>query len=125
MITWARIATRFEGVHNYPAAPDEVPFLRDPHRHIFHVTLWIEQFHDNRDVEYIMAVRWLDDVLGEYKKHVDGHAANLGAMSCEMIARSIIDRAQGSRTLAPPYTHRRFMCEVLEDGENGALVEMV
>jgi len=42
---WAKITTQFEGIHKYPNAPDEMAFLRFDHRHIFHVTVWIEQFH--------------------------------------------------------------------------------
>ena len=31
-----------EGIHKYPDAPDEVDFLRYPHRHMFHFKVQIE-----------------------------------------------------------------------------------
>ncbi len=30
-----------EGIHQYPDAPEEVAFLRHPHRHVFHLKVWI------------------------------------------------------------------------------------
>ena len=55
------VTFRKEGIHKYPAAltdpklatGDEydVSFLGYPHRHIFHFKVWIEVFHDDRDIE--------------------------------------------------------------------------
>jgi len=47
-----------EGIHKYPAALEDpkledVSFLGYPHRHIFHFKVWIEVFHDDRDIEFI------------------------------------------------------------------------
>ena len=52
-----------EGIHKFPAALDDpalatgdeydVSFLGYPHRHIFHFKVWIEVFHDDRDIEFI------------------------------------------------------------------------
>ncbi len=52
-----------EGIHMYPGADtdpklatggwDDVSFLGVPHRHIFHFKVWIEVFHDDRDIEFI------------------------------------------------------------------------
>jgi len=38
-------------------------FLRFDHRHIFHVTVWIEQFHNERDVEFILFKRFIEAAL--------------------------------------------------------------
>ena len=58
-----------EGVHYYPGADtnpdtatgdwDDVSFLGYKHRHIFHFKVWIEVFHDDRDIEFIQFKRWL------------------------------------------------------------------
>lgn len=112
MKRFAKITTRFEALHRYPTAPEDVAFLRNTHRHIFHVVVWIEQFHDNREVEYIRFKRWLE---GELPR--DG--ADLGSMSCEHIASQILD------VITTKYEGRQVSVEVSEDGENGALVENI
>lgn len=103
-----------DGIHNFPQAGElfpEVDFLSHPHRHMFYFTASKQVFHDDRDVEFIMFKR---DVLSYLtSKYSDSHMRTLifGAMSCEMLAREILDR---------------FSCEwveVWEDDENGARIE--
>ena len=63
------VTFRKEGIHMYPGADtdpklatgdwDDVSFLGVPHRHIFHFKVWIEIFHDDRDIEFIQFKRWL------------------------------------------------------------------
>jgi hypothetical protein len=109
--TFAEVKTRFTGEHRWPNAPDEVAFLRDYHRHEFHVEVSVEQTHNDRDVEYIMMKRALDDFLSEWPQ-------KLGSKSCEMMAEDIIEDF-----LVPNYgDERRYGVSVIEDGENGALV---
>lgn len=104
------IRTSFEGFHRWPDAPNEAAWLRESHRHIFHVELHVPVMHDGRDIEFILAKRELDAFLVQF-------AAMLDTESCESIAASIIHFA----------SHRwprvgMYACEVSEDGENGALV---
>ena len=40
------VKTEFEGFHSWEDAPDEVSFLRNLHRHIFHVTAKWKVNHD-------------------------------------------------------------------------------
>ncbi len=99
-------ATRFAAVHHWPDAPDAVAYLRDPHRHEFHVRAWAPVTHLDRAVEVIdLKLR-----LGEALAILAGPERDFGSLSCEMIADHL----------------RRFLecraCEVLEDGENGAVV---
>jgi len=98
------ITTRFEGFHCWPAAPDEVAFLRDPHRHIFHVRCWRTVSHDDRDVEFILWKRHVDfairTLLGE---------SDTMKWSCEAWARAIGCKVDADTV------------EVSEDGENGAV----
>ena len=106
-----------EGIHKYPAALNDpklatgdeydVSFLGYPHRHIFHFRVWIEVFHDDRDIEFIQFKRWLENL---YK---DG-TLELDFKSCEMISDDlylqILERQPG----------RNVQIEVSEDGENGS-----
>lgn len=107
MIT-AIITTQFEGIHKYPAASGAEEFLKYPHRHIFYVEVRIEQFHDNRDIEYIGFKRWLNTVL----------KGDLGSNSCEMIANELVNRIKAK------YPGRKLIVKVLEDNENGAEVSL-
>jgi hypothetical protein len=95
-----------EGFHCWPAAQAPVEFLRDRHRHMFHVELerWVT--HRDREVEIIQLRRGGIDLLHEHF----GKPCEFGALSCEDIAAFILTRLRLSR------------CSVLEDGENGAVV---
>ena len=99
----------FEGFHSWPEAPEEVGFLRHPHRHMFQVRAEVEVTHDDRDVEFILLKRRIEQKI--QKKLEEG--AEVSTWSCEMWAKWIL---------------REFDCyrvEVSEDGENGAVVERV
>lgn len=100
------ITTQFEATHNWPNCPfDEVAYLRDPHRHIFHIKAHKQVHHDDRDVEFIMLKHAINDYLiGVYPNR------QFGAKSCEMLARELIDKFGLCR------------CEVSEDNENGAIL---
>lgn len=110
IIRWAKVTTQFEGLHRYPDAEDSVAYLRNLHRHIFHVTVWVEQFHNERDVEYLTLLHWL-------RRRYNGFAWTETA-SCETIANIL------GQYVMREYPDRKVKVEVTEDGENGALVEM-
>lgn len=97
-----------EGVHSYPDAPASVAYLRNPHRHVFHFKVWIEVFHDDREIEFIIFKRELEDLFGE-------GALKLHNQSCEMLSDAL------HKEIATKYPHRRIQIEVSEDGENGAI----
>lgn len=102
-----------EGIHCYPeAATDEnlkdVSFLGVPHRHIFHVKVWLEVKHDNRDVEFILLKR-------ELQKQFSNDEFN--SKSCEMICDDIALYIQNK------YPNRWIAVDVSEDGENGSYAE--
>lgn len=101
--------TRFEGFHKWPDAPDEVAFLRDRHRHEFHVELTVSVDHDNRDVEFILLKRELDEFI--QATLLDGR----DTLSCEQMGVEIADHF--SDVYGPGVT-----VDVSEDGENGAVV---
>ena len=115
-IIW--VTFRKEGIHRYPAAltdpklatGDEydVSFLGHPHRHMFHFKVYLEVFHDDRDVEFIQFKRWLENLYNQGTLALD-------FKSCEMMA----DDLHGQ--ISSKYTDRKIWIEVSEDGENGCL----
>lgn len=108
------VKTQFEGIHCWPEAPDAVAFLRHPHRHMFHVTLRMPVKHNNRDLEFILVKRWLDDAIRGLFSHDPDGVCNLGRFSCEDIAVAIAGRAR------IVYNCPATDILVSEDGENGA-----
>jgi hypothetical protein len=108
-----------EGVHRYPAAGydaklatggyDDVSFLADEHRHIFHFKVIMTVNHSDRDVEFIQFKRWLEKLYG------DG-VLELSHKSCEMIAEDLAAK------IATEFNDRTLIIDVAEDGENGAIM---
>ena len=109
-----------EGIHCYPAAAtdpklatgdwDDVSFLANPHRHIFHFRVNIEVFHDDRDIEFIQFKRWLEN---KYRDTI----LQLDYKSCEMIADELAE------TIYDEYPGRYIKISVAEDNENGCEME--
>ena len=119
-----------EGIHKYPAAltdpalatGDEydVSFLGYPHRHIFHFKVWIDVFHNDRDVEFIQFKRWLENLFRAglaSDNNTKDSVLSLDYKSCEMIADDIYIQ------IAQRYPDRAVWIEVSEDNENGCLVK--
>lgn len=110
-----------EGIHRYPAAETDpklktgdeydVSFLSYPHRHIFHFTVAIEVFHNDRDVEFIQFKRWLERLYSS-----DKGVLSLDFKSCEMISDDLY------QIIASRYPERDINITVSEDGENGATI---
>jgi len=101
------IKLTFEGVHRWQDCQHmDVMYLRNPHRHVFHVRAVKKITHEERDIEFIRYKRQ----IGEWIHQQILHEWDLLEMSCESIAARILDAFLLEE------------CEVLEDGENGALV---
>ena len=110
------VTFRKEGIHKYPAAASDpllatgdeydVSFLGVPHRHIFHFRVWIDVFHNDRDVEFIQFKRWLENLYRDGTIHLD-------FKSCEMIADDLYLQ------IAARYPNRAVTISVSEDDENG------
>lgn len=112
-LTLVYAQVKIEGRHFWDSAPVEVIYLRNPHRHIFHIKAAVQVKHDDRDVEFIMLghriTAWLKMRYPIYGFGADD-MLDFGESSCEMIARELLDRFD------------LYSCEVSEDGENGAIV---
>jgi hypothetical protein len=112
---------RFEGFHHWPDAPVEVAFLRDLHRHIFHVRAEVlvsnrsadlgrystAKEKNLREVEFILLGRRVSREIERI--HV---TQDTSCWSCERWATTLLDNLNLDR------------CEVSEDGENGSVVSM-
>ncbi|MFY0658099.1 MAG: hypothetical protein JXR12_15280 [Neptunomonas phycophila] len=104
---------QFEAVHNWPGCPiEEVAYLRDPHRHTFHIKAHANVSHNDRDVEFIELKHKIVNYLRE-KYPSDVGCPDIGATSCEMLAQELIEEFDLSR------------CEVNEDNENGAVLTVL
>ena len=114
------VTFRKEGIHMYPAAASDpklktgdeydVSFLGTPHRHIFHFKVYVEVFHDDRDIEFIQFKRWLEKLYNE-------GTLQLNYKSCEMISRDL------HATIKARYPGRETWISVSEDGENGCFIK--
>ena len=108
---------RIDGIHKYPAALEDpilatgdeydVSFLGYPHRHIFHFKVWIEIFHNDRDIEFIQFKRWLEKLYAEKTLELD-------YKSCEMMSDDLYVE------ITKKYPGRNIEIDVSEDGENGS-----
>lgn len=101
-----------EGIHSWPGCNiEEVSYLKDQHRHMFHIKAYKKVTHADRDTEFIKLKHGI-------KLHFSGFysarykCANFKNMSCEHIAEHLVE------------TFKLTACEVSEDGENGALVHI-
>ena len=116
------VTFRKEGIHCYPAAATDptlatgdqydVSFLASPHRHIFHFRVWIDVFHNDRDVEFIQFKRWLKQLYSSTQ-----NILSLDHKSCEMMSDELYD------TISQKYPSREVWIEVSEDGENGSFIK--
>lgn len=98
---FVRARVQFEGFHAWPDAPHEVDFLRDRHRHIFHIEA-TKAISEDRQTEFILLGRriraWVSSAFDK---------GELGTTSCEELATMIASAFDLSA------------CVVWEDNENG------
>lgn len=117
---WIFVTFQKEGVHCYPKAArdpslathdwDDVSFLSQPHRHIFHFKIQIEVFHNDRCLEFIQVKR-------QFEKWLSDGTMLLNNKSCEMLSDDLYNLA------CVKWPARDMIIEVSEDGENGSIIE--
>ena len=103
-----------EGIHKYPAALTDpklkdVEFLGYPHRHMFHFRVRVSVTHNDRDIEFILFKRELENLYQG--------TLNIDFQSCEMLAEDL------TRYITLHYPGREVEVGVSEDGENGAIIQ--
>lgn len=104
---WASVRFRQEFFHRWPDAPESVGYLRNLHRHMLHIQVDVQQFHDGRDLEYHTLLSRVKDEFGFYR----------GDDSCETVAFGL------KREMEHRYPDRAVRVQVYEDGENGCVIE--
>ena len=103
------ITLSFEAIHCWKNCfIDEVSFLKNPHRHIFHIQIKFPVNHTDRDIEFIQMKRKIQNFL---KIKYDGK--DIGTLSCEDICLEIMNE----------YPNINYI-KVMEDNENGAEINL-
>ena len=112
------VTNNFKGYHKYSEAPRNVAFLKDVHRHVFHVKTTIEVYHNERDIEFFQFQSHIEHfVKHRYYRAFDEYIEGIYINSCESLAEAIL------ANLHAIYPGRHARVEVWEDNENGAIVE--
>ena len=102
---YIKVKTEVQGFHRYKNAPEEVGFLRNFHRHLFKVEAKIKVDHKNRDEEFFLIKKKIDQYLEENYKDVYFEE------SCEEMAGHIMEFLREELLNC-------LRVEVSEDGEN-------
>lgn len=106
------VRVKVPGFHFWLNAPKEVEFLKSKHRHLFGIEAVFNVDHDDRDREFFLMQKKIEQFLNSTIWFRDG-GYQFEEMSCEMIAKMLLDGLDLVR------------CRVDEDGENYAEVERV
>lgn len=100
-----------EGLHYWLNCDiEEVAYLSLPHRHVFHITAFVDVSHDDRDVEFIKLKHNIKSYLEQKYCNNDMNLHNFGGKSCEMIGKELMSEFNLTK------------CIVSEDNENGSIV---
>jgi hypothetical protein len=102
--TYIILTTQFEALHSWPDCDiEDMKFLKNTHRHVFHVVMKWQVHHDDRDKEFISYKRSVTKWIRE-----NWEGKDLGSKSCEMLAKNLA------------YSTNADYVKVMEDNENGA-----
>lgn len=109
----AKITVRFQqvGFHCWPGAKGVRAYLAQRHRHVFHVDVATWVSHDDREIEF----HDLKDEATAAFMLLGNAEGDMGAMSCEVMARAL------GELLATQHS-RAFEVTVWEDLEVGSTV---
>ena len=109
------VTTSFVGFHCWPAAPKEVAYLRNLHRHLFGVKVTINVNHQDRDIEYHMLKAEVEKLVTELKQRLEVSPH----FSCERMADYLATALASFKYYGKEST---IEVEVDEDGECGSIV---
>ena len=99
------------GFHSFPAAQidpalEDVSYLGFKHRHLFKFKVWIEVFHNDREIEFHQFLSFCESLFSE--KNID-----INFQSVEMLADNLYT------SISKKFPDRDVWVEVSEDGECG------
>ena len=100
------------GFHRWKDAPTRRGYLRERHRHLFHIEVELGVRHDDREVEYHDLLDWCRARLGQLGVSV----GEFGDRSCEAIAETL------GEMILEKWPDRSLAVSVWEDGECGSTV---
>lgn len=103
----AVVRFQVEGFHRWATASGKRAYLAHPHRHLFHVEVRVEVFHNDRDVEFHDLLEFCRERMG---------AGDFGGDSCEALAQRL------GQQVVTRWPGRAVQVAVFEDGEMGAQV---
>lgn len=111
---WIWVTFQKAGFHRYPAAQvdpqlQDVSYLGEKHRHLFKFKIYIQVFHNDRELEFHQVLNYCESLF-------DG-SVDIDYKSVEMLADDLYVR------LSDRYPGRDMKIEVSEDGECGCLIE--
>jgi|HubBroStandDraft_1064217.scaffolds.fasta_scaffold00148_42 hypothetical protein len=116
MTTTVWCTTQIIGFHSWPTAPAAVAFLRDKHRHVFHIRAEVQE-DSERGVEFTLLKQRVEAIISDrYSWMPTGY--DFGTRSCECIAKDIMEGLANACFYVTAV-------EVSEDGENGARVCLI
>lgn len=95
-----------QGFHHYPNAPKFCEYLKERHRHLFHITCKFLVSHNNREIE----INEMQNKIEKYLKAKFGNICEFGKRSCEDIAQELLNEFECSEVT------------VLEDNYGGAKI---
>lgn len=104
------VSLQVEGCHSWPGAFEKVSYLKERHRHMFHIKVEKAVSHEDRDIEIIEFKRKIKEFLISNWYQPTTEMLEFGSMSCESIAYAILNQYDCDKV------------EVTEDNENGAVV---
>ena len=109
-----------EGWHCWPEAVGSRAYLKHPHRHMFHFRVELEVKEQNREIELHDFKEWchqqLQDGFGRFGTSLFG--LDFETCSCEQLAYEMC------QVVVSEHQSRWCACEVSEDSECGARVEL-
>lgn len=105
------ISFEIEGFHAYKNAPEIVSFLSNIHRHTFKIKCGYSVNELDREKEIFIERNYIKEYLNESY----GNPCEFNNMSCEMIAKEILEYGQ---------PENMAWCEVWEEKTGGARIEL-
>ncbi len=109
---YIEVNTQFTACHRWKDAPAEVHFLNNFHRHLFKLAIEIRVTESDRELEFFMILKRLNNFLDDtFKdKYLD--------LSCESMGEVILNEF-----LIKQYGSRFYSVKVSEDGENAGIIQ--
>lgn len=111
------VKTSFVGLHRWKDAPEDkvIKFLRDLHRHQFHIQLLFAVTHEDRQLEFFETELYVREIVNLL--YGRDEIKNLGNRSCETIGMDLYEH------MTDPYRKSLQSIKVMEDEENFALLK--